>query len=264
MSSATRRPASSPSSRGCAGWDSRGTKSTSNRNAWPCTAQRPMPSSPKGLPIATSRRPTRATTTVFLRAGRLALQSRHARTVSRRERPPRRCRRAVCACAIAFRAARTGPCTSSMASMALSPNSPTRSKTSPCFARTECRPITSPRASTMPISRISHIIRGQDHLTNTFKHLLIFEGLGVEPPQFAHLPLLVAPDGAKLSKRKHGPVVSVTTYRDAGFLPRGFRQLPLPARLVAQERPRVSHARRTHRRLHARRRQPLQRRRQLH
>jgi glutamyl-tRNA synthetase len=70
--------------------------------------------------------------------------------------------------------------------------------------------------------RISHIVRGQDHLTNTFKHLLIFEGLGVEAPQFAHLPLLVAPDGAKLSKRKHGPVVSVTTYRDAGFLPQAF------------------------------------------
>ena len=70
--------------------------------------------------------------------------------------------------------------------------------------------------------RISHIIRGQDHLTNTFKHLLIFEGLGVSAPQFAHLPLLVAPDGAKLSKRKHGPVVSVTTYRDAGFLPQAF------------------------------------------
>jgi glutamyl-tRNA synthetase len=70
--------------------------------------------------------------------------------------------------------------------------------------------------------RISHIIRGQDHLTNTFKHLLIFEALGVPPPQFAHLPLLVAPDGAKLSKRKHGPVVSVTTYRDAGFLPQSF------------------------------------------
>ncbi len=70
--------------------------------------------------------------------------------------------------------------------------------------------------------RISQIIRGQDHLTNTFKHLLIFVGLGVDPPQFAHLPLLVAPDGAKLSKRKHGPVVSVTTYRDAGFLPHAF------------------------------------------
>jgi glutamyl-tRNA synthetase len=70
--------------------------------------------------------------------------------------------------------------------------------------------------------RISHVIRGQDHLTNTFKHLLIFEALGVPPPQFAHLPLLVAPDGTKLSKRKHGPVVSVTTYRDAGFLPQAF------------------------------------------
>jgi glutamyl-tRNA synthetase len=70
--------------------------------------------------------------------------------------------------------------------------------------------------------RITHIIRGQDHLTNTFKHLLIFEGLGAEAPRFAHLPLLVAPDGAKLSKRKHGPVVSVTTYRDAGFLPQAF------------------------------------------
>ncbi len=70
--------------------------------------------------------------------------------------------------------------------------------------------------------RITQIIRGQDHLTNTFKHLLIFEGLGVEAPKFAHLPLLVAPDGAKLSKRKHGPVVSVTTYRDAGFLPQAF------------------------------------------
>jgi len=70
--------------------------------------------------------------------------------------------------------------------------------------------------------RITQIIRGQDHLTNTFKHLLIFEGLGVEAPRFAHLPLLVAPDGAKLSKRKHGPVVSVTTYRDAGFLPQAF------------------------------------------
>src|SRR5512142_3058562 len=69
---------------------------------------------------------------------------------------------------------------------------------------------------------ISHIIRGQDHLSNTFKHVLIFEAMGAEVPQFAHLPLLVAPDGTKLSKRRHGPVVSVTTYRDAGFLPEAF------------------------------------------
>jgi glutamyl-tRNA synthetase len=70
--------------------------------------------------------------------------------------------------------------------------------------------------------RISNIIRGQDHLTNTFKHILIFEAAGCALPQFAHLPLLVAPDGTKLSKRRHGPVVSVTTYRNAGFLPEAF------------------------------------------
>jgi glutamyl-tRNA synthetase len=74
--------------------------------------------------------------------------------------------------------------------------------------------------------RISHIIRGQDHLSNTYKHVLIFEAAGEaaggKAPQFAHLPLLVAPDGSKLSKRRHGPVVSVTTYRDAGFLPEAF------------------------------------------
>ena len=70
--------------------------------------------------------------------------------------------------------------------------------------------------------RISHIIRGQDHLSNTYKHVLIFQSAGYVPPQFAHLPLLVAPDGTKLSKRRHGPVVSVTTYRDAGFLSGAF------------------------------------------
>src|SRR5438876_1770950 len=70
--------------------------------------------------------------------------------------------------------------------------------------------------------RITHVIRGQDHLSNTFKHILIFGAAGAPLPQFAHLPLLVAPDGTKLSKRRHGPVVSVTTYRDAGFLPEAF------------------------------------------
>ena len=83
--------------------------------------------------------------------------------------------------------------------------------------------------------RITHIIRGQDHLTNTFKHVLIFEAAGAASPQFAHLPLLVAPDGTKLSKRRHGPVVSVTTYRDAGFLAGGVHQFPVPAGLVAEE-----------------------------
>jgi glutamyl-tRNA synthetase len=70
--------------------------------------------------------------------------------------------------------------------------------------------------------RITHIIRGQEHLSNAFKHQLIFDAAGAAAPIFAHLPLLMAPDGMKLSKRVHGPVVSVTTYRDAGFLPHAF------------------------------------------
>lgn len=69
---------------------------------------------------------------------------------------------------------------------------------------------------------ITHIVRGQDHLSNTFKHILLFQAAGKPTPHFAHLPLLIAPDGAKLSKRKHGPAVSVTTYRDHGFLPLGY------------------------------------------
>ena len=86
--------------------------------------------------------------------------------------------------------------------------------------------------------RISHIVRGQDHLSNTFKHVLIFEAAGSSVPEFAHLPLLVAPDGAKLSKRKHGPVVSVTNLRRClAFLPQAFSQLICSARLVAEGQP---------------------------
>ena len=70
--------------------------------------------------------------------------------------------------------------------------------------------------------KITHVVRGQDHLSNTFKHILIFEGAGAAVPKFAHLPLLTAADGAKLSKRKHGPVVSVITYRDNGFLSQSY------------------------------------------
>ena len=95
------------------------------------------------------------------------------------------------------------------------------SRISRCCAATRCLLIIWLRAPTMRICG-SVVIRGQDHLTNTFKHVLIFEALGVKPPEFAHLPLLIAPDGSKLSKRKHGPVVSVTTYRDGGFLPHTY------------------------------------------
>src|SRR5499433_4058567 len=70
---------------------------------------------------------------------------------------------------------------------------------------------------------ITHIIRGQDHLTNTHKQVLLYEALGAPVPQFAHLPLIMAPNKGKLSKRKHGEVVSLTTYRDRGFVPAAFR-----------------------------------------
>jgi glutamyl-tRNA synthetase len=70
---------------------------------------------------------------------------------------------------------------------------------------------------------ITHVIRGQDHLTNTHKQILLYEALGAPVPQFAHLPLILAPTKGKLSKRKHGEVVSLTTYRDRGFVPAAFR-----------------------------------------
>jgi glutamyl-tRNA synthetase len=53
--------------------------------------------------------------------------------------------------------------------------------------------------------------------------VLIYEALGEPVPRFAHLPLILAPNKGKLSKRKHGEVVSLTTYRDRGFVPAAFR-----------------------------------------
>jgi glutamyl-tRNA synthetase len=70
---------------------------------------------------------------------------------------------------------------------------------------------------------ITHVIRGQDHLTNTHKQILLYQAFGAPVPRFAHLPLILAPNKAKLSKRKHGEVVSLTTYRDRGFVPAAFR-----------------------------------------
>jgi glutamyl-tRNA synthetase len=64
---------------------------------------------------------------------------------------------------------------------------------------------------------ITHVVRGEDHLSNTPKQLLVFEALGVRAPRYAHLPLLHGPDGKKLSKR-HG-AASVQELRAAGYLP---------------------------------------------
>jgi glutamyl-tRNA synthetase len=68
---------------------------------------------------------------------------------------------------------------------------------------------------------ITHVIRGEDHLSNTPKQLLVLEALGAEPPVYAHLPLLHGPDGKKLSKR-HG-AASVQDLRAAGYLPEAVR-----------------------------------------
>jgi len=65
--------------------------------------------------------------------------------------------------------------------------------------------------------KISHVIRGEDHIPNTPKQILIYEALGLKPPQFAHLPLILGPDRSKLSKR-HG-AVAVSDYRKQGYLP---------------------------------------------
>ena len=64
---------------------------------------------------------------------------------------------------------------------------------------------------------ITHVIRGDEHLSNTPKQLLVYRALGWEPPHFAHVPMILAPDRTKLSKR-HG-AVAVDEYRRQGFLP---------------------------------------------
>lgn len=66
-------------------------------------------------------------------------------------------------------------------------------------------------------SEITHVVRGEDHISNTPKQLLVFEALGAPAPRYAHLPLLHGPDGKKLSKR-HG-AASVQELREAGYLP---------------------------------------------
>lgn len=65
--------------------------------------------------------------------------------------------------------------------------------------------------------RITHVIRGDDHLNNTPRQMNMLEALGAEPPVYAHLPMILGPDGAKLSKR-HG-AVDIREYREEGYLP---------------------------------------------
>jgi glutamyl-tRNA synthetase len=64
---------------------------------------------------------------------------------------------------------------------------------------------------------VTHVIRGEDHLSNTAKHIALFQAFGVKPPHYAHIPLILNNDGSKMSKRDKG--ASLTSYLDDGFLP---------------------------------------------
>lgn len=70
------------------------------------------------------------------------------------------------------------------------------------------------------LMKITHVIRGEDHLSNTPKHIMLFEALGFEVPQFAHMSMTLGRDKTRLSKR-HG-ATSVRAYRQAGYLPEAF------------------------------------------
>jgi glutamyl-tRNA synthetase len=65
--------------------------------------------------------------------------------------------------------------------------------------------------------RITHVIRGEDHLSNTAKHIALFRAFGVEPPRYAHIPLILNTDGTKMSKRDKG--ASLMTYLQEGYVP---------------------------------------------
>ena len=69
--------------------------------------------------------------------------------------------------------------------------------------------------------KISHVIRGEDHLSNTPKHIELFRALGVEPPNYAHIPLILNRDGSKMSKRDEG--AAIATYIEQGYAPEAVR-----------------------------------------
>ena len=80
---------------------------------------------------------------------------------------------------------------------------------------------------------ITHVVRGDDHISNTPKHVLLYEALGAPMPAFAHVPLILGPDKKRLSKR-HG-ATSVAEYETTGLPARGDDQFPRAAWLVARD-----------------------------
>ena len=82
--------------------------------------------------------------------------------------------------------------------------------------------------------RITLVMRGDDHISNTPKQILLYQALGAPVPEFAHVPMIHGTDGKKLSKR-HG-ATAVGDYQHHGLLPERDGQLPRAARLVARRR----------------------------
>ena len=89
---------------------------------------------------------------------------------------------------------------------------------------------------------ITHVVRGDDHISNTPKQVLLYQAFGATPPQFAHVPLILGPDKKRLSKR-HG-ATSVMEYQRHGLPAGGDGEFSRAARLVARRRPRAVHPRR--------------------
>jgi glutamyl-tRNA synthetase len=91
---------------------------------------------------------------------------------------------------------------------------------------------------------ITHVIRGEDHISNTPKHLALFEAIGATPPVFAHIPLNLNPSGSKMGKRDEGALIH--EYRDGRVSSGSGKQLHGSARLVREGRHRDLHDGGTH------------------
>ena len=105
---------------------------------------------------------------------------------------------------------------------------------------------------------ITHVVRGDDHISNTPKQVLLYQAFGRPAPAFAHVPLILGPDKKRLSKR-HG-ATSVTEYQRLGYLPEAMVNFLALLGWSPGERRGALHARRAHRAVHARRHQRRQRR----
>ena len=108
------------------------------------------------------------------------------------------------------------------------------SKISSSSARTAIRPITCRSSSDDVEMAITHVVRGDDHISNTPKQMLLYRALGAAVPQFAHVPLILGPDKKRLSKR-HG-ATSVMEYERQGYLPEAMVNFLALLGLVARRR----------------------------